>query len=226
MASLGAQLIDGKEQLSLLFTPPFDHTLQEPGYIKGYPPGVRENGGQYTHASAWNVVALAMLGEGDQAGALLAMLNPITHANSAAAMHTYKVEPYVVAADVYSVAPHIGRGGWTWYTGSAAWLYRAAVEFVIGLRREGDVLAIDPCVPKHWPSVNITYRHLSTVYHIHVENTAAVNCGIGHAELDGVSLGSGRVRLPLIDDGGVHRVSVTLGIRHIPVSGQPDASAA
>ncbi len=134
--------------MALLFTPPFDKTPLDPGYIKGYPPGIRENGGQYTHAALWSVMAFAALGEGDKAAALFSLLNPINHARTRSDVHRYKVEPYVVAADVYAAAPHVGRGGWTWYTGSAGWMQRAGVESILGLRLEGDVLRLDPCIPK------------------------------------------------------------------------------
>ena len=131
----------------LLLTPPFDHTALEPGYIKGYVPGVRENGAQYTHGAAWAVIAFAELGDGDKAAELLAMLNPITHSATPAAAERYRVEPYVSAGDVYSAAAHVGRGGWTWYSGSAGWLYRAGVEWLLGVRQRGTRLLIDPCIP-------------------------------------------------------------------------------
>ena len=141
--------------LALLFTPPFDRTPLDPGYIKGYPPGIRENGGQYTHAAAWSVIAFATLGDGDKAAELFSLLNPINHASTRASVHRYKVEPYVVAADVYSVPPHVGRGGWTWYTGSAGWMYRAGLESILGLRLQGAFLLLAPCIPKHWPRFDI-----------------------------------------------------------------------
>ena len=136
---------------SLLFTPPFDRTARDPGYIKGYPPGIRENGGQYTHAALWSVIAFAMLGDGDKAGELFSLLNPITHSSTRADIYRYKVEPYVVCADVYAEPSHVGRGGWTWYTGSAGWMYRAGLEWMLGFRLRGTTLVIDPCVPKSWP---------------------------------------------------------------------------
>ena len=123
-----------------LFTPPFDASAADPGYIKGYPPGVRENGGQYTHAALWTVIAFAMLGDGDRAGELFALLNPINHSSTRAGLHKYKVEPYVAMGDVYAVPPHTGRGGWTWYTGSAGWMYRAALEYILGFKLNGDRL--------------------------------------------------------------------------------------
>lgn len=144
-------LVDDPARLVRLFTPPFEHTPRDPGYIKGYPPGVRENGGQYTHAATWVVYALARMGRADQAYRLFDMLNPITHSRDAVAAETYRVEPYVVAADVYSIGDKRGRGGWTWYTGSSGWLYRTAVEAILGITRRGDRLRIEPALPAHWP---------------------------------------------------------------------------
>ena len=137
MAALDKYLLRRDEQLLLLFTPPFDHPARDPGYIKGYPPGIRENGGQYTHGAVWAALAFVMQGDGDRAGELLSMLNPIHHADSPTAIHRYKVEPYVVCADLYSEPPHVGRGGWTWYTGSAGWMYRVALEGLLGFRLQG-----------------------------------------------------------------------------------------
>ena len=133
MSAVNAQLVSRSDGLVQLFTPPFDHTAHDPGYIKAYPPGLRENGGQYTHAAMWTTLAFALLGDGDRAGELFSLLNPINHASTRAGIHRYKVEPYVVCADVYSAPPHIGRGGWTWYTGSAGWMYRTAVEGILGI---------------------------------------------------------------------------------------------
>ena len=158
MASLEDQLIRRDDALALLFWPPFDKTPLDPGYIKGYPPGVRENGGQYSHAAMWAILAFAKLGEGDRAGALFALINPINHSRTPEQTSRYKVEPYVVAADVYSVPPHVGRGGWTWYTGSAAWMYRAGVEGILGIRREGASVLIDPCIPAAWPGFEARIR--------------------------------------------------------------------
>src|SRR5208337_5310379 len=137
MNAVERELIRPDDGLALLFAPPFDKTAQDPGYIKGYPPGVRENGGQYTHAALWSVMAFAALGEGDKAARLFSLLNPLNHARSRSDVHRYEVEPYVVAADIYATAPHIGRGGWTWYTGSAGWMQRAGVESILGLRFRG-----------------------------------------------------------------------------------------
>ena len=148
MAAVERELIRPQDRLALLFTPPFDKTPLDPGYIKGYPPGIRENGGQYTHAALWSVMAFAALGEGDKAAALFALLNPINHARTRSDVHRYKVEPYVVAADVYATPPHVGRGGWTWYTGSAGWMQRAGVESILGLRVRGRRPASGPVHPE------------------------------------------------------------------------------
>jgi cyclic beta-1,2-glucan synthetase len=198
--------------VSLLFTPPFDHPQHDPGYIKGYPPGIRENGGQYTHAAVWSVLAFAMQGDGDKAGELLSMLNPIRHADNPTGIHRYKVEPYVACADVYSVPPHSGRGGWTWYTGSAGWMYRVAVEWLLGFRVQGENLAIDLCIPRDWPSFEIAFRYRSSRYEITVENPLGVCRGILATRLDGEMLtGNKKLLVPLTDDGATHTVHVVLG---------------
>jgi cyclic beta-1,2-glucan synthetase len=211
MRSVSEQLLRPAAGLALLFTPPFDKTNLDPGYIKGYPPGVRENGGQYTHAAAWSAIALAMLGQGDAATQLLSMLNPVNRASTRATSQRYKVEPYVAAADIYSVAPHVGRGGWTWYTGSSGWLYRAGLEWILGFRRHGRSLLIAPCIPCGWPRFEIRFRHGDTLYDIAIENPDGVSRGIRDAFLDGERLPSGAVRIPLVDDGATHTVRLTLG---------------
>jgi cyclic beta-1,2-glucan synthetase len=211
MAAVDQQLIRREDRLALLFAPPFDRTSLDPGYIKGYPPGIRENGGQYTHAAAWSVIAFAALGEGDKAAELFSLLNPINHASTRADVQRYKVEPYAVAADVYSVAPHVGRGGWTWYTGSAGWLYRAGLEAILGFRVQGAFLVLDPCIPKAWPWFEIVFKYRSARYEIAVENPRGVSRGVAHATLDGKALPEGPARVPLADDGAVHKVRVLLG---------------
>ena len=211
MAAVDAQLIRGDEGLALLFTPPFDRTPLDPGYIKGYPPGIRENGGQYTHAAAWSVIAFATLGDGDKSAGLFSLLNPINRTSTRADVQRYKVEPYAVAADVYSVAPHVGRGGWTWYTGSAGWLYRAGIEAILGFRLQGTVLCLAPCIPKAWPRFEIVFNYRSARYEIAVENPNGVCRGVDHAELDGNTLPEGPTRVPLADDGQTHKVRVILG---------------
>ncbi len=179
-------LVDEQHRLLLLFSPPFDNTHLDPGYIKGYVPGVRENGGQYTHAAVWSVLARAMLGDGDRAHELFSMINPITHSSSAAEVAVYQVEPYVVAADVYGIAPHIGRGGWTWYTGSAGWMYQVGLQALLGLSVKGDRLTVEPCIPPHWDGFEIRYRHGSAVVEIMVENPQHVQRGVCLVEVDGV----------------------------------------
>ena len=199
------------DALALLFTPPFDRTPLDPGYIKGYPPGIRENGGQYTHAATWSAIAFAALGDGDKAAELFSLLNPINHTSTRADVQRYKVEPYVVAADVYSVAPHVGRGGWTWYTGSSAWLYRTGIEAILGLRIRGAFLLLAPCIPKAWPRFEIVFKYRSARYEIAVENPEGVSRGVARAELDGKTLPDGATRIPLVDDGEVHKLRVILG---------------
>ena len=211
MAAVDEQLIRADDGLALLVAPPFDRTPLDPGYIKGYPPGIRENGGQYTHAAAWSLIAFATLGQGDKAADLFSLLNPVNRSSTRSDAQRYKVEPYAVAADVYSVAPHLGRGGWTWYTGSAGWLYRAGIEAILGVRREGTFLLLAPCIPKAWPGFEIVFRYRSARYDIAVENPRGVNRGVSHAELDGMSLPEGPTRIPLVDDGQTHKVRVVLG---------------
>ncbi len=214
MASVDRLLIDHPNAIARLFTPPFDHARENPGYIKGYPPGVRENGGQYTHGATWSIFAWAALGDGDRASGLFDLLNPIRHSVDAAAVERYKVEPYVACADVYSVAPHVGRGGWTWYTGSAAWLYRAGLEAVLGFQLQGDTLRVDPCIPTDWPGFQLTYRHRGkqhlTRHEVSVENPHRVCRGVTRIEMDGQTMDTAEaVTLP--DDGRTHQLRITLG---------------
>ncbi|WP_244306488.1 GH36-type glycosyl hydrolase domain-containing protein [Paraburkholderia lacunae] len=211
MSALDAKLIRREDGLALLFTPPFDHTPLDPGYVKGYPPGIRENGGQYTHAALWSVLAFAQIGDGDRAADLFALLNPVNRSRTRSGVNRYKVEPYVVAADVYSVPPHVGRGGWTWYTGSAGWMFRAGIEGVLGIRKRGNALSIRPCVPKAWPGFTAVFRYGATRYDIAVRNPHGVNRGVRELVVDGVLLEQGRTELRLMDDGASHSVTVTLG---------------
>ena len=211
MAAVEKYLVRRDDGLVLLFTPPFDQTPLDPGYIKAYPSGIRENGGQYTHAAVWSVIAFAMLGEGDKAGELFSILNPINHASTPDAIQRYKVEPYVACADVYSSPSHVGRGGWTWYTGAAGWMYRAGLESILGFRLQGATLVLDPCIPTTWPNFGIQFRYHSAHYDIRVENPRGVSRGIVRAELDGVTLSGNQVRIPLANDGATHRVRIVLG---------------
>ena len=207
MQSLMKWLVRADDKLVLLLWPPFDHTALEPGYIKGYVPGVRENGGQYTHAAMWVVQAFAEMGDGERALQLFDLLNPIHHSADRHSAETYRIEPYVAAADVYSLPPHTGRGGWTWYTGSAAWMYRVALESLLGFRLQGDSLRIEPCVPKSWPGFEITYRRGTATYRIVVKNPASAESGARAVRLDGKDCPNGKI--PLRDDGLSHQVVVT-----------------
>ena len=209
MDAVRTHLVRRGPQLLQLLTPPFDVSAQEPGYIKAYPPGVRENGGQYTHAAAWIVMALAQLGSGDEAAEVFHMLNPVNHARNAADVARYKIEPYVIAGDVYSHPEHRGRGGWSWYTGSAAWMYRAAVESILGLRRSAATLSIDPCIPSAWPEYHITWRNNETRYEISVSNPERRSRGVLSATLNGETVDAKAV--PVVDDGRVHDVRIVLG---------------
>ena len=211
MAAVETHLIRRTDKLALLFTPPFDRTLLDPGYIKGYPPGVRENGGQYTHAAVWSVIAFAQLGQGDQAMALFALLNPINRSLTRPDVARYKVEPYVLAADVYSVAPHVGRGGWTWYTGAAGWMYRAGLEAILGFQLQGDYLQLTPCIARDWPRFEIVFKYRTARYVIVATNPHAVSSGVNGLTVDGLALAAGTTRLRLLDDGATHQVTMTLG---------------
>ena len=212
MASLNRELINRADRVAPLFAPPFDKTALDPGYIKGYPPGIRENGGQYTHAAAWSIMAFAALGQGCNAADLFSLVNPVNHTSTPAGVHRYKVEPYVIAADVYGAAPHTGRGGWTWYTGSAGWLYRAGIETILGLRLQGDFFVVDPCIPKAWPGFELVLKYRGVTYDIKVVNPAGVSRGVVGAEIDGEAptLEQGRARIRL-RQGGTHTLRVTLG---------------
>ncbi len=209
MEEVAEHLVKPEHQLIQLFTPPFDKTSRDPGYIKGYPPGIRENGGQYTHAATWAVWAFAQLGQGNRAEWLFRMLNPVYHSNTAKKIARYRVEPYVIAADVYSMPPHAGRGGWTWYTGSGGWMYRLGLEAILGFCRVGDALRIEPCIPRAWPGFTITYRHGASVYHIQVLNPKGVNRGVEQILLDGEVLAGKDV--PLLDEKRRYDVVVHLG---------------
>ncbi len=209
MASAEQHLIKRSDRLLLLLTPPFDKMTPSPGYIQGYVPGVRENGGQYTHAALWTVLAFAALGDGDRAAELFAMINPINHTATEADVKRYRTEPYVVAADVYSQPPHTGRGGWTWYTGSASWMYRTGLEGILGLTLRNGGLRIDPCIPRTWEKYEMTYRAPRATYAITVENPNRVNRGVASMEIDGVAVAGADV--PIMDDGRTHQVRVVLG---------------
>jgi cellobiose phosphorylase len=207
------QLVRRDHALIQLLDPPFDQSQLDPGYIRGYVPGVRENGGQYTHSAIWAAMAFATLADHERAWELTAMINPVNHSRTPEACELYKVEPYVVAADVYAVAPHTGRGGWTWYTGSAGWMYRLIVESLLGLEREHDRLRFVPCIPAHWPRFTLRYTYGDTVYAITVVQSLAEDRASSEpveVSVDGIALEDGWVRL--VDDAVARDVTVSVRI--------------
>jgi cellobiose phosphorylase len=210
MSSLEENLVSRKDGIIKLLKPPFDQGDSEPGYIKGYIPGVRENGGQYSHAAAWVVIAYAKLGNGDKAWELFDLINPINHSDNVREQMRYKVEPYVMAADVYAANPHTGRGGWTWYTGAAGWMYTAGIESILGFNKRGETLFIDPCIPVEWNQYSLKYRYKNTVYSIKVKNPRNISKGVKKISVDKkISAGN---QINLIDDGKTHIVEVIMGI--------------
>jgi len=203
------QLVRWEDGLILLFTPPFDQTSRDPGYIKGYLPGIRENGGQYTHATLWTIWAFAEMGRGELAEKLFRLINPVYRSDTPEKADGYKVEPYVIVADVYGVAPHTGRGGWTWYTGSSGWMYRLGIEAILGLHRREDILEIKPQIPAQWSGYRLLYRHGRSVYEIEVDNAAGVEHGVKAVFCDDQPLAEGRIRLQT--DGQRHCIRVVMG---------------
>jgi cellobiose phosphorylase len=208
MDAVDKYLVRRDDALVQLLDPPFDKSELNPGYIKGYVPGVRENGGQYTHAAIWAAMAFAAMGDSRRAWEILTMINPVNHGGSAQGIGTYKAEPYVVAADVYAVPPHTGRGGWTWYTGSAGWMYRLIVESLLGLRLEVDKLHVEPCLPVDWEGFTVHYRYRETTYHIKVVQKKTGEKRAAAVTADGVEQ-EGKA-IPLIDDGQEHVVEVVV----------------
>jgi cellobiose phosphorylase len=211
MDALDKHLVHRDDAVIQLLTPPFDKSTPDPGYIKAYVPGVRENGAQYTHAAVWAVMAFAAMGDNRRAGELLSIINPVNHAGSAESIAIYKVEPYVVASDVYALSPHTGRGGWTWYSGSAGWMYRLIVESILGLRLEADKLHVKPCIPAHWASFKMNYRYRETVYHITVCQTRAAD-GVTMLTVDNIERHD--LVIPLVDDRQNHEVDLRIHIAH------------
>jgi cellobiose phosphorylase len=209
MKSVEDYLITREDGVIKLLAPPFDTSEMEPGYIKGYSPGVRENGGQYTHAAAWVIIAFAKLGDGDKAHELYELINPINNSRNQRECSTYKVEPYVMAADVYAVPPHSGRGGWTWYTGSGGWMYKAGLESILGFQKLGNKLLIDPCIPQKWPEYTIRYKYFESIYNITVKNPEGVNKGV-KTIAEGSQTREGNI-LELVNDGKVHDIEVLMG---------------
>jgi cyclic beta-1,2-glucan synthetase len=216
MDSVRANLVRRGSRTVLLLAPPFDRTALDPGYIKGYVPGVRENGGQYTHAALWVVLALARLGNGDEAVELFHMLNPVNHSRTPAEVQRYMTEPYVVAGDVYDHPAHAGRGGWTWYTGSSGWMYRVALEGILGLERRGAAFRVAPCIPSSWPGFTVDWRVGTATYAISVENPEGRCRGVASAEMDGRPVDPEEI--PLASSGGRHVVKVVLGTAPPPSS--------
>ena len=228
MRSFEEHLVLDVPRLLPLLAPPFDHGPLDPGYIKGYVPGVRENGAQYTHAALWSVLATALQGRGDRAFELFQMTNPLTRSRTAEEVDTYRVEPYVVAADVYTASGQLARGGWTWYTGAAGWMYRVGLEAMLGFRKRGNTLFIEPCVPATWPEYSIEYRFGASVYAIRVERPAELKGLTAAISVDGIDIpGPG---IPLVNDGQDHQVLVQPGRSTDagpgPVTPAPDHSIA
>jgi cyclic beta-1,2-glucan synthetase len=209
MRSVDQQLVREDARLVMLLTPPFDKTTHDPGYIKGYLPGVRENGAQYTHAATWVIWAQCMAGHGKRAFELYQMLNPLKHSETMEAVERYKVEPYVVVADIYTADQHLGRGGWTWYTGSASWYYRTGLEGILGFTKRGDTLTMNPCIEPAWDGFTVEYRHKSATYAIEVRNPAHVEHGVKSVTVDGAAVADGVIHL--LDDGARHVVVVEMG---------------
>jgi cellobiose phosphorylase len=206
MQSASKHLIRKEEQIIQLFNPPFDKSSLNPGYIKGYVPGVRENGGQYTHAAIWLVMAFAAQGDKQKTWELLQLINPVNHGNSRETISIYKTEPYVIAADVYGVKEHKSRGGWTWYTGSAGWMYQLILEWFIGMKRKGDQLAFYPCMPPEWPSVKIKYRYMDTTYRIEIIQSGTTAGSAPRVVVDGRDEAGGMIQLQ--NDGKDHEVKI------------------
>jgi len=209
MDAVRAHLVRRHAEIIQLLTPPFDRGARDPGYIKGYIPGIRENGGQYTHAALWTIMALARLGYGDEAFDLFHMINPINHTRDRASAMRYVTEPYVVDGDVYAHPEHTGRGGWSWYTGSSGWMYRVAIENVLGLERRGSTFAVSPCIPSGWAGFTIEWQLGNTRYHIHVENPERRSTGVAEASLDGDPVDARQI--PLSDDGRTRHVRIVMG---------------
>ncbi len=208
MQAADASLVDRQNNIVRLLTPPFDHSSLDPGYIKGYPPGVRENGGQYTHGSLWLAMAYARMGDGDKAVSLLRMMHPVTHAPTKEASDHYKVEPYVVAADIYDLAGQVGRGGWTWYTGSSSWMYRIWLEEVLGFKLRGNILKIECVIPAQWERFKIRYQYQTSLYEITVENPHRICRGLSSITLDGIAISAQEI--PLVNDGQGHIVNIVM----------------
>lgn len=211
--SLQTKLVNENDKLILLLTPPFDTSSLNPGYLKGYPPGVRENGAQYSHAAAWSVIAASMLGMGDTAHHLFSIMNPLNHTSDKTSVERYRGEPYVMAGDVYSKPPYAGRAGWSWYTGSCGWLYQAGINNILGLKLYGSYFTVEPCIPTKWTIYSFRYKHTDRVYVVEVQNPNGVEKGVVRTELDGVEVSDGRIHFDTSSSGQgqEHRVTVLMG---------------
>lgn len=208
MESLENHLVDKENGIIKLLDPPFENGKIDPGYIKSYLPGVRENGGQYTHASIWVVIAEAMIGMGDKANEFYRMINPIEHARTKDAVNKYKVEPYVIAADIYGKSNLAGRGGWTWYTGSSSWFYKAGIEYILGMKIKNNILSFNPCIPKDWKEYSIRYIYGKSIYNIKVSNPNSKNMGIEKFILNGIEVPEKNIRL--VDDGSINKIEIIM----------------
>ena len=207
MESLENYLINKEVGIIKLFDPPFENGKLEPGYIKSYLPGVRENGGQYTHAAIWAIIAFAILGLSDKAMEFYKMLNPIEHSRTKEQAYRYKVEPYVISADIYGCSNLLGRGGWTWYTGSSSWFYKAGIEYILGLKIENEVLTLKPCIPKEWDEYKIRYEYKTSVYNIKVKNEYKTN-EVKSFSVDGQKVEEKNIKL--IDNGRIYEIEVII----------------
>ncbi len=208
MDAVEKYLVDRRNGLIKLLTPPFYDSELNPGYIKGYLPGVRENGGQYTHAATWVIYAFSRLGNGERAWELFNMINPVNHARTKNESMTYKVEPYVMAADVYAVYPNEGRGGWTWYTGAAGWMYRIGMDHLLGIKKQGNSILLDPCIPQSMNEYSVRYVYESSVYNITVKNPGHKNTTVQRITMDGKTKETNRIEL--VDDGRTHQVEAVM----------------
>jgi len=208
LESLENHLIDKENGIIKLLDPPFKNTKQEPGYIKSYLPGVRENGGQYTHAAMWAILAFTKLGFGDKAVEYYKMINPIEHSKTNELANKYKVEPYSIAADIYGAGNLTGRGGWTWYTGSSSWFYKIGIENILGLKITNMKLSIDPCIPKEWKEYTIKYRYKKSIYNVKVKNENGKNTGVSKFYLNGKNIEEKQVYLN--GDGGIYEIEIEM----------------
>ena len=208
LESLENHLIDKENAIIKLLDPPFENSKLEPGYIKAYIPGTRENGGQYTHGAIWTIIAESMLGFGDKAVELFRMLNPIEHAKTKEAANKYKVEPYVIAADVYGHKNLAGRGGWTWYTGSSSWFIKAGIEYILGLKIIDNYLSIQPCISSTWKEYSIRYKYETSIYNIKVTNPNGKNTGVNSFKLNGQEIEEKKIKLQ--NDGGIYNIEVEM----------------